>query len=65
MRLMPSFLLALFTSVFLSESARRFLDLLRRTEAFSGRGTYHGKRFIGVAAAGGSGNGAVRSLVNL
>lgn len=49
----------------LSESAKRFLDRLRRTEAFSGRGTCHGKRFIGVAAAGGSGNGAVRALSNL
>jgi multimeric flavodoxin WrbA len=49
----------------LSESARRFLDRLRRTEAFSGRDTCHGKRFIGVAAAGGSGNGAVRALGNL
>jgi multimeric flavodoxin WrbA len=49
----------------LSESAKRFLDRLRRTEAFSGRGTCHGKRFIGIAAAGGSGNGAVRALSNL
>ena len=49
----------------LSESARRFLDRLRRTEAFSGRGTCHGKPFIGVAAAVGSGNGAVRVLGNL
>lgn len=46
----------------LSESAKRFLDRLRRAEAFSGRGTCYGKRFIGVAAAGGSGNGAVRAL---
>ena len=49
----------------LSESARRFLDRLRRTEAFSGRDTCRGKRFIGVAAAGGSGNGAARALGEL
>jgi len=49
----------------LSESAKRFLDRLRRTEAFSGRDTCFGKRFIGVSAAGGSGNGAVRALNNL
>ena len=49
----------------LSESAKRFLDRLRRTEAFSGCDTCYRKRFIGVAAAGGSGNGAVRALSNL
>ena len=49
----------------LSESAKRFLDRLRRTEAFSGCDTCFGKRFIGVAAAGGSGNGAVRALSGL
>ena len=56
------------TSVYfgdLSESAKRFLDRLRRTEAFSGCNTCYGKRFIGIAAAGGSGNGAVRALYNL
>ena len=49
----------------LSESAKRFLDRLRRTEAFSGRDTCVGTRAIGVAAAGGSGNGAARALYNL
>lgn len=49
----------------LSESAKRFLDRLRRTEAFSGRDTCLDTRAIGVAAAGGSGNGAARALYNL
>jgi multimeric flavodoxin WrbA len=49
----------------LSESARRFLDRLRRTEAFSGRNTCYGKKVIGVAVAGGSGYGATRALLNL
>ena len=49
----------------LSESAKRFLDRLRRTEAFSGYNTCHGTRVIGIAAAGGSGNGAARTLFNL
>ena len=49
----------------LSESAKRFLDRLRRMETFSGRGTCVGTRAIGVAAAGGSGNGAARALYNL
>ena len=49
----------------LSESAKRFLDRLRRVEAFSGRGTCKGKKVIGITSAGGSGNGAVRSLCNL
>ncbi|MGD2200598.1 MAG: flavodoxin family protein [Candidatus Bathyarchaeota archaeon] len=49
----------------LSESAKRFLDRLRRTETFSGRETCLGTRAIGIAAAGGSGNGAARALYNL
>lgn len=49
----------------LSESAKRFLDRLRRTEAFSGCNTCQGTRVIGIAAAGGSGNGATRALYNL
>jgi multimeric flavodoxin WrbA len=49
----------------LSESAKRFLDRFRRTEAFSGRNTCLGTRAIGVAVAGGSGNGATRALYNL
>ncbi len=49
----------------LSESAKRLLDRLRRVEAFSGRDTFVGVKAIGVAAAGGWGNGAVRTLLNL
>jgi multimeric flavodoxin WrbA len=49
----------------LSESAKRFLDRLRRTETFSGRENCFGTRAIGIAAAGGSGNGAARALYNL
>ena len=49
----------------LSESAKAFLDRLRRVEAFSGRGTCEGKKAIGISAAGGSGNGAVKALLNL
>ena len=49
----------------LSESAKRFLDRLRRCEAFSGRGTCKGKKALGIASAGGSGSGAVRALNNL
>ena len=49
----------------LSESAKAFLDRLRRVEAFSGRGTCEGKKVIGITAAGGSGNGAVKALLNL
>jgi multimeric flavodoxin WrbA len=49
----------------LSESTKRFLDRLRRVETFSGRDTLVRTRAIGVAAAGGSGNGAARALYNL
>ena len=49
----------------LSESAKKFLDRLRRVETFSGRDTFVGTKTIGVAAAGGSGNGAARALYNL
>lgn len=49
----------------LSESAKRFLDRLRRVETFSNRGTCKGKTAIGITSAGGSGNGAVKSLLNL
>ena len=49
----------------LSESAKRLLDRLRRVEAFSSRDTFVGIKTIGVAAAGGWGNGAVRTLQNL
>lgn len=49
----------------LSESAKTFLDRLRRCEAFSGRKTFAGKKAIGIASAGGGGGGAVRALSNL
>ncbi|MEE8354270.1 MAG: flavodoxin family protein [Candidatus Bathyarchaeia archaeon] len=49
----------------LSESAKKFLDRLRRVETFSGRDTFVGTKTIGVAAAGGSGNGAARAIHNL
>jgi len=49
----------------LSESAKNFLDRLRRTEAFSGRNSFTGKKAIGIASAGGSGRGAVQALLNL
>lgn len=49
----------------LSESAKVFLDRLRRCEAFSKRGTCKGKKAIGIASAGGSGHGAVKALYNL
>ena len=49
----------------LSESAKMFLDRLQRVETFSGRDTLVGTKTIGVAAAGGSGNGAARALYNL
>ena len=49
----------------LSESAKAFLDRLRRCEAFSGRDTYKGKKAIGIASAGGSGRGGARALYNL
>jgi multimeric flavodoxin WrbA len=49
----------------LSESAKTFLDRLRRCETFSGRNTCAGRKAIGIASAGGSGNGAARALYNL
>ncbi|MFB0558231.1 MAG: flavodoxin family protein [Candidatus Bathyarchaeia archaeon] len=49
----------------LSESAKAFLDRLRRCETYSNRGTCKGKKAIGIASAGGSGHGAVRALYNL
>lgn len=49
----------------LSESAKIFLDRLRRCEAFSERRSFAGKKAIGIASAGGSGGGAVRALSNL
>ena len=49
----------------LSESAKSFLDRLRRCEAFSGRDTCKGKKAVGITAAGGSGHGAAKALLNL
>ncbi len=49
----------------LSESAKRFLDRLRRCESMSGFKTFKGKKAIGIASAGGSGKGAARALYNL
>jgi multimeric flavodoxin WrbA len=48
----------------LSESAKRFLDRLRRCESFTFK-TFSGKKIIGITSAGGSGRGAVRALYNL
>jgi multimeric flavodoxin WrbA len=49
----------------LSESAKIFLDRLRRCETGKGFKTFIGKKAIGIASAGGSGKGAVRALYNL
>lgn len=49
----------------LSESAKIFLDRLRRCETGVGFKTLTGKKAIGIASAGGSGSGAVRALYNL
>jgi multimeric flavodoxin WrbA len=46
----------------LSESAKIFLDRLRRCEVFSGMQSFAGKKVIGITAAGGSGRGAARAL---
>jgi multimeric flavodoxin WrbA len=46
----------------LSESAKTFLDRLRRVESHSGFGRYRDKLSVGIASAGGSGNGAARAL---
>jgi len=49
----------------LSESAKIFLDRLRRCETGRDFKTFTGKKAIGIASAGGSGRGAVRALYNL
>ena len=49
----------------LSESAKIFLDRLRRCERGRDFKTFLGKKAIGIASAGGSGRGAVRALYNL
>lgn len=49
----------------LSESAKIFLDRLRRVETLSNFRNYSNKRAIGIASAGGSGSGAVKALLSL
>ena len=50
----------------LSESAKRFLDRWRRCETYNREASpLRGKPAIGIAAAGGSGGGAVNALHNL
>jgi multimeric flavodoxin WrbA len=49
----------------LSESAKAFLDRLRRCERPREFKTFSGKKIIGITSAGGSGRGAVRALYNL
>lgn len=49
----------------ISESAKNFLDRLRRCETGKGFKTFAGKKAIGIASAGGSGTGAIRALYNL
>jgi multimeric flavodoxin WrbA len=49
----------------LSESAKSFLDRLRRCETGLEFETFNGRKAIGIASAGGSGRGVVRALYNL
>ncbi len=46
----------------ISESAKTFLDRMRRVETHHGFKRYAEKPYIGIACAGGSGNGASRAL---
>jgi multimeric flavodoxin WrbA len=46
----------------LSESAKAFLDRLRRVERGRGFKSFEDRKAIGIASAGGSGGGAVRAL---
>ena len=46
----------------LSESAKTFLDRMRRVETHHGFKRYTDKPYMGIACAGGSGNGAARAL---
>ena len=46
----------------ISESGKTFLDRLRRCETHFGFQRYTDKVSVGIAAAGGSGNGAARAL---
>jgi multimeric flavodoxin WrbA len=49
----------------LSESAKIFLDRLRRCEVKNEFRGLNGKTCIGIASAGGSGNGCVKGLLHL
>lgn len=50
----------------MSESAKAFFDRLRRCEAWKQEATFlQDKPFISVAAAGGSGNGLITTLLNI
>ena len=49
----------------LSESAKIFLDRLRRVERGQDFKTFNGKKVIGITSAGGTGRGAVRALYHL
>jgi multimeric flavodoxin WrbA len=56
------------TSVYwgdLSESAKLFLDRLRRCEVNSEFKALNGKFAVGIASAGGTGNGCVKALLHL
>jgi multimeric flavodoxin WrbA len=46
----------------ISESAKTFLDRMRRIETYHGFKRNNDKQYIGIACAGGSGNGAARAL---
>jgi len=46
----------------LSESAKVFLDRLRRVERGKGFNSFKDKKAIGIASAGGGGGGAIRAL---
>ena len=46
----------------ISESAKTFLDRMRRMETYYSFKRYNKKPYIGIACAGGSGNGAARAL---
>jgi len=49
----------------LSESAKIFLDRLRRCEVNSEFKALNGKIAFGIASAGGTGNGCVKALLHL
>ena len=49
----------------LSESAKIFLDRLRRCEVKGDFKTLNGKIAVGIASAGGTGNGCVKCLLHL